>query len=100
MREIILLQTLKNDPSLLVRQFWSLLFGLTTMAVLAAGLALWSTANPFLRNQQNEAIQKSAEDSARNVEIILHQHRQILAFAASQKDIISVSMGYVKTQIF
>ncbi|MFT5648667.1 MAG: diguanylate cyclase (GGDEF)-like protein/PAS domain S-box-containing protein [Yoonia sp.] len=96
MREIILLHTLKSDPSLLVRQFWSLLFGVTTMAVLVAGLALWSTANPFLRNQQNEAIQKSAEDSARNVEIILHQHRQILAFVASQKDIISVSMGYVE----
>lgn len=65
------------------------------LAIGASGWAVWIATTPFLTNFQNRVIQEQAQEHARVVENVLAQDRQILAFMGSQKDIISVSMGYV-----
>lgn len=85
----------KPASSQLARRFWGLLIGIMAVAILASALAIWLTATPFLRNFQNNAILQKAEQRAVNIETILDQHRQILAFIASQRRVISTSIGYV-----
>lgn len=86
---------LNEAPSKVASRFWSILVGIMVLAIAASSIAVWLTTTPFLREFQDGVIREQAEEHARIVETILEQDRQILAFIASQREIISVSMGYV-----
>ena len=88
--------TSKHGSTKLAQRFWSLLVGIMFAAIATSALAIWFTANPFLKDFQENSILQKAQERARSLETILDQHRQLLAFVASQRDVIAVSMGYVE----
>ena len=78
------------------RRFWLLVVLIFCLAITSSALAVRWTANPFLRNHQNETIADQALKDAGNLEAVLLQHQLLLTFFASSSDAINVVMGYVE----
>lgn len=91
----VFLRLAKAVPSQLARRFWLLLTGIMVLAITASAVAIWFSATPFLRDFQNSAVLQKAEQRALSLEVILDQNRQALDFIATQRGVVSATLGNV-----
>ena len=77
-----------------VRRFWALLILVMALAVTGSAFAVWKTATPFLKEQQQQAIADQAVKDARSIDTMLLQHHMLLNFVAAYPGVVNLALGY------